>query len=674
MKHSYFLVKANSNLKMPSNVEIKAETSLLIKDGAVLSIHTRENELLFHGSVNWLFKNPFLRQTGPGEDLIVEDKKESGFDKSSQTWKNENLQNYIKIIQKVELAEEYLRNIKDNCRNTSELSKLDEVMLLGQNASRFYHKIRKLNGIESTEPVPIVLLIYFFIKRTFFSYCTKRRSKKRAKPINDIKKCINLSNLKQKYKKYKTNCLLFILLILSIQYICYKRDKNGNSCNFIQKIFRKRQNLGFKNIFEFILEQKYVCVLFLRYTLFLISVLLTLLIIKRMFRTSIMAYLLFFSKVSKVLIPLFRYCYEIKEESDYNDYSCFNEFFIRGNEEKLKEIASKFNENDREGEKLDEIFVDTPNNMQFYDKNEDFNDKTILKTQTNNNLSYLYSPADSRVAYFSDVSKMSQFYIKGEKFCVQKMINENCTCGCGKIKLFSGRKSQGTVEKKTNGFGAEECVSNEKYQQMCNDQMQNFSSSHSLLIFRLAPSDYHHFHSSVNGRIVSIQHVPNEKSPRTHKTLKTVHTRAMSAQVLMENYRVVIGIQVEGAFAEKRPSLDSKELRKQSKNEEFALDSEQNHNSLLYMVVIGAPFVASIVLDVVVGQKVKSGEYMGYFGCGGSTVCLTWNNKPEERSCSDEKTEKSTLKYEIRDELTVNTHTGYETYVRVGDLIGRKTN
>ncbi|KAI5119285.1 hypothetical protein M0805_008064 [Coniferiporia weirii] len=111
-----------------------------------------------------------------------------------------------------------------------------------------------------------------------------------------------------------------------------------------------------------------------------------------------------------------------------------------------------------------------------------------------------------------------------------------------------------------------------------------------LAICRLAPQDYHRFHSPVAGTLTSITHIPGE--------YYTVNPQAVNEQldVLTANTRsvAVLHISKEG-------------------------DAEKRDVPVL-IVAVGALLVGSIGWDKEVGESVGKGEGLGYFRYGGSTV------------------------------------------------------
>lgn len=189
------------------------------------------------------------------------------------------------------------------------------------------------------------------------------------------------------------------------------------------------------------------------------------------------------------------------------------------------------------------------------------------------------SPADCRCCAFSTVEEGTKIWIKGENFSLAKLFHGNF-CNL-----------QGT-----NFFKASEC---------------------SLGIFRLAPQDYHRFHSPVDGHIKRILHIEGE-----YYTVNPMAVRS-KLDVFGENVRTLILIETE----------------------EFGT---------IIMIAVGAMMVGSIVLTKGEEDKVVRGEEVGYFKFGGSTILLLLEKE----------------KFLFDSDLLNNSTSAVETLTRVGQSIG----
>ncbi|KAL3638116.1 phosphatidylserine decarboxylase [Castilleja foliolosa] len=182
--------------------------------------------------------------------------------------------------------------------------------------------------------------------------------------------------------------------------------------------------------------------------------------------------------------------------------------------------------------------------------------------------------ADCRLTAFETVADSTRFWIKGRKFSVEGLL------------------------------GTELC--------------SNAFINGSLVIFRLAPQDYHRFHVPVSGTIEKFVEIPG--------CLYTVNPIAVNSKycnVFTENKRVV------------------------------SIISTENFGKVAF-VAIGATMVGSINFTKKEGDYVKKGDEFGYFSFGGSTVICVF--------------EKDKIK--IDDDLLDNSSRSLETLVTVGMKLG----
>lgn len=183
------------------------------------------------------------------------------------------------------------------------------------------------------------------------------------------------------------------------------------------------------------------------------------------------------------------------------------------------------------------------------------------------------SPADGKILAYADISN-SDFIIKGYRFDVSSFLDNA-------------------------------------------DLAQKYHDG-ALLIFRLAPMDYHRFHFPVSGNIS-----PNKK--------------------------------IDGDYYSVNPFA----LRKKAKifclnKREYTILSNPLFGDVI-MAEVGATMVGSIE-QTFKGSSVNKGEEKGYFKFGGSTVVLLF--------------EKS--KIHIDEDLLITTAKGFETIVKMGERIGEE--
>ncbi|KAH3677565.1 hypothetical protein WICPIJ_008972 [Wickerhamomyces pijperi] len=142
----------------------------------------------------------------------------------------------------------------------------------------------------------------------------------------------------------------------------------------------------------------------------------------------------------------------------------------------------------------------------------------------------------------------------------------------------------------------------------------------SIAVFRLAPQDYHRFHSPVSGVVGKPRLIEGE-----YYTVNPMAIRS-DLDVFGENVRVVIPIQTE----------------------KFGI---------VFVVSVGAMLVGSTVLSVKEGDHVERADELGYFKFGGSTIitifktgCMVFDH-----------------------DLTENSKEKIETLVRVGMSVGHSS-
>ncbi|CCH41646.1 Phosphatidylserine decarboxylase proenzyme 2 [Wickerhamomyces ciferrii] len=188
------------------------------------------------------------------------------------------------------------------------------------------------------------------------------------------------------------------------------------------------------------------------------------------------------------------------------------------------------------------------------------------------------SPADSRCTAFNNVSSATKVWIKSRSFSIAKLLGE---------------------EFKNDLESFEDC---------------------SIAVFRLAPQDYHRFHSPVNGVIGEPVYIQGE-----YYTVNPMAIRS-DLDVFGENVRVIVPIETE----------------------QFGK---------VIVIAVGAMMVGSTVLTVGKGDDINRADELGYFKFGGSTI-LTLFTKGSMEFDSD---------------LVGNSNDCIETLVRVGMSVGHKT-
>ncbi|KAF8924470.1 hypothetical protein BGZ58_001763 [Dissophora ornata] len=201
------------------------------------------------------------------------------------------------------------------------------------------------------------------------------------------------------------------------------------------------------------------------------------------------------------------------------------------------------------------------------------------------NPNIVVSGADSRLCVFESINAATEVWIKGKSFTIEHLIQD------------------ADLAAKYEG-GA-------------------------IAIFRLAPQDYHRFHSPVTGTIA-------REPVKIDGTYFTVNPMAINEDldVFTENVRKVT-------------VMDLEQNVETTKNEKF---------DQCVFVSIGALLVGSIQLTGASepGNKVHKGEELGYFAYGGSTCILLFKAGAVQ----------------FDEDLVANSQKGVETLVQMGERIG----
>ncbi|GAU40122.1 hypothetical protein TSUD_389730 [Trifolium subterraneum] len=247
----------------------------------------------------------------------------------------------------------------------------------------------------------------------------------------------------------------------------------------------------------------------------------------------------------------------------------------------VKELLQNISE--KQGAKMDslESAADIPKFIESYKTFNEFFIRELkpgsrpIASADHNNIAVC--GADCRLMAFKSVDDSSRFWIKGRKFSVQGLLGK---------ELCSSAFADGT-----------------------------------LVIFRLAPQDYHRFHLPVSGTIEQFVNIPG--------CLFTVNPIAVNSKycnVFTENKRVV------------------------------SIISTVDFGKVAF-VAIGATMVGSINFTKKKGDYVKKGDEFGYFSFGGSTVICVF--------------EKDSIA--IDEDLLSNSTRSLETLVTVGMRLGVST-
>ncbi|EPQ52482.1 hypothetical protein GLOTRDRAFT_140216 [Gloeophyllum trabeum ATCC 11539] len=188
----------------------------------------------------------------------------------------------------------------------------------------------------------------------------------------------------------------------------------------------------------------------------------------------------------------------------------------------------------------------------------------------------LVSAADCRLMTFETVNEATKLWIKGREFTVARLLGD-----------------------------------------AYKDQAERYNGG-ALAIFRLAPQDYHRFHSPVDGTIGPMTYIAGEYYTVNPQAIRTA-------------------LDVYGENARKIVPIDSPQFGR------------------VMAVCVGAMMVGTIRTTVQEGEQVKRGQEFGYFAFGGSTIVMLF--------------ERGVVEWD--EDLLINGRACLETLVRVGMGIGR---
>ncbi|KAG8806155.1 hypothetical protein FRC17_005150 [Serendipita sp. 399] len=238
------------------------------------------------------------------------------------------------------------------------------------------------------------------------------------------------------------------------------------------------------------------------------------------------------------------------------------------------------------------------------------------KPASPNDSSVIVSAADCRLNVFQNFTLARQFWVKGKKFTLPELL--------GSAVLA-----------------------------------RRFGNSPSLAIFRLAPQDYHRFHSPVTGTVESITTLPGE--------YYTVNPQAVNQplDVFTANRRDVCILNASFANAVSTSNTPSQTFP-------------------VAFVAIGALLVGSVGWSFNAGDQVKKGDDLGWFQYGGSTVVcvfpeqakVTWDEDLVKASTGEwQGKEVPEIMAKIPPNAVIGTmssteHFGIEVLVRTGEKIG----
>ncbi len=132
--------------------------------------------------------------------------------------------------------------------------------------------------------------------------------------------------------------------------------------------------------------------------------------------------------------------------------------------------------------------------------------------------------------------------------------------------------------------------SNFDHRRIINDT--SFKAKH-LIIFRLAPQDYHHFYMPINGILVDYYYLGDDYQSVDYNFIYSNRFNPLN-----DNFRLILKFRYE------------------------------NSDNTFYLVIIGATLVGSIITKKLkINRLYKTYEHLGYFDLGGSCIVFLTNHK-----------------------------------------------
>lgn len=225
---------------------------------------------------------------------------------------------------------------------------------------------------------------------------------------------------------------------------------------------------------------------------------------------------------------------------------------------------------------VDDLGIDMTEARKPMDKFTSFNDFFYrkLKPEARPIGEGLVSPADAKLIAFEKVSDLRSFFVKGNEFTLNQFLQD--------------------------------------------DSLVSKFDNASILIFRLAPNDYHRFHFPYAGQASEVIKISGSYF-------------SVSPYAIHENFTKI--------FCE-------------NKREYMTLSTIDKGDILL--VPVGATMVGTIIETYTPNTKVEKGDEMGYFAFGGSTVVMIIDKN----------------RVKIDQDILDNTRNKIETAVQMGERIG----
>ncbi|CAG8568466.1 11126_t:CDS:2, partial [Racocetra persica] len=215
------------------------------------------------------------------------------------------------------------------------------------------------------------------------------------------------------------------------------------------------------------------------------------------------------------------------------------------------------------------------------------------------------SAADCRLNVYENIDLAKKYWIKGKQFTVADLLQDN--------------------------------------------EMAKEFDEGSIAIFRLAPQDYHRFHSPVTGVVGASKYING-----TYFT--GMNSYSSIAYMKLNIINDVINLIILNLSIKVNPMAVNEELNVFTENVRSTLliHPSMPGASKVVFIAIGALLVGSIKYTVKEGDQVFKGDELGHFAYGGSTIICLWP--------------KGEIKFD--NDLVSNSMASIETLVKVGMRLG----
>ncbi len=233
---------------------------------------------------------------------------------------------------------------------------------------------------------------------------------------------------------------------------------------------------------------------------------------------------------------------------------------------------------------------DSKNDFFIRKVSSDYFNKYMHKNITD---SKIISPAECRCVIYDSESKAKNIWIKGDRFSVKSLLNLEQHEQLGYVDTVLSAFNLGSEKRYRLTKINSELVN--RLSKLGVDSNELLTKNISVIISRLAPQDYHRFHSPVSGKILHID-------------------------------------DVNGNYYSVQPAVVNSKTNVFGRNKRVNVWIKTLAFGIVVMSIIGATCVGTISLTLpnnidtpvshekLIGLNIKHGQQLGFFEFGGSTI------------------------------------------------------